>query len=54
MLALCHALETHRTLDGAMYTGEVIAELEKYHTEVCDAVRENRDVLVSWRAIFES
>jgi hypothetical protein len=70
VLALCHALETHRTLDGddvkavfsrttgphvdgTMYTSAVIAELEKYHTEVRDAVRENRDVLVPWRATFE-
>ena len=69
VLALCHALEAHRTLDGddveavfqrrkgphvdgAMYTDEVILELEKYHSEVRDAVRENRDVLIPWRAAF--
>jgi ATP-dependent Zn protease len=71
VLALCHALEAHRTLDGddvqavfqrkqgphvdgAMYTEVVIAELEEYHREVRDAVRENRDVLMPWRATFES
>jgi ATP-dependent Zn protease len=69
VLALSHALEAHRTLDGddvqavfqrrsgphvdgAMYTEQVLAELEQYHTEVRDAVRENRDVLVPWKATF--